>query len=38
MWLPPDEYQLWLLAWRRRLLVSGACGVALAVVLGWLLR
>lgn len=38
MWLPPDDYQLWLLAWRRRLLVCGACAVALGLALALLLR
>lgn len=38
MWLPPDNYELWLLAWRRRLVIGCACGVALAVVLGVLMR
>jgi hypothetical protein len=38
MWLPPDEYELWLLAWRRRLLVGGAFGLAGAVLMRALLH
>jgi hypothetical protein len=38
MWLPPDEYQLWLLAWRRRVFFGAGFGVGLALLLGWLLR